>query len=72
MMHPVFTTPIPNLNANTNLPFPQSLSKEPANSSQNTILLWVIWMVLAGNLEQGRKGGSIRIDSVSYTLSDLL
>lgn len=47
------------------------LPKEPAHSSQHTVLLGVIRVILAGYLKKGRESSRISIDSMSYPFGDL-
>ena len=47
------------------------LSKESSYSSQDAILLRIIWVIFARNLEQRRECRSVSIDSVAYPLSNL-
>jgi hypothetical protein len=48
------------------------LSKQAAHSSQHAIFLWVVGMVFARDLQNGREGCSVGIDSVSYFVGNML
>lgn len=46
-------------------------SKQPADAAQDTVLLWVVWVVLGGDLEESWKGGSVGVDLVADAFCDL-
>ncbi len=47
------------------------LAKESAHPSQYAVLLGVVGMVFARNLQHGRESRRVRVDPVTYPLSDL-
>lgn len=50
---------------------PPLLSKQPPYPAQHAVLLRVIWVVFARDFEDGREGGGVCIDAVSYPVRDL-
>lgn len=51
---------------------PHLLSKQTTHTSQHTVLLRVVWVVFAGNLENGRKRRSVGVDAMTYAVGNLL
>jgi hypothetical protein len=47
-------------------------SKKPTDSPQYAVLFGIIRVVFAGNLEHCRKGSGIGIDSMAYSVGDLI
>lgn len=47
------------------------LSKQTTHPSQNTVLLGIIRMIFAWNLEDRGEGSGVGIDSVSYPVGNL-
>jgi len=47
------------------------LPEQPSDPPQHTILIWIIWVVLAGYLEHSREGVRVYVDSPSDPLRDL-
>lgn len=52
-------------------PSPNLFAKQPPHTLQYTVLLWVVGVVLAGDLENGGERVGERIDAVSDALRDL-
>jgi hypothetical protein len=50
---------------------PRLFSKQASYPAENAVLLWIIRMVFARNLENRRESGRIGIDSVSYFIGNL-
>lgn len=48
-----------------------SLAEQTSHPSQNAVLLRVIGVIFAGNLENGRKGGRVGINAVSDLVGNL-
>lgn len=47
------------------------LAKEAAHTPQYAVLLWVIWMILAGDLEDCGEGRGIGVYAMSDFVGDL-
>lgn len=46
-------------------------SKQPADAAQDTVLLWVVWVVLGRDLEESWESGSVGVDLVADAFCDL-
>ena len=69
VLHPKTTTLPPLLVFARILPL---LAEQPADSPQNAVLLGVVWMVFAWNLEDGGESSSVGVNPVSYPVCNLL
>jgi hypothetical protein len=47
-------------------------SKQPSHSPKHTVFLWIIWMVLAGYLQNGGEGFLILVDGISNLFRNVL
>lgn len=59
-------------------PFPLSIvshlcsfPKQPADTAQDTVFLWVVWVIFRGDLEEGGESGSVGVYFVADALCDL-